>query len=157
MFENDLKRFFLPYAWQKIGWIMALSGVIALFIRFGLGVKPGFLDIKVFAIYSSIFESQYFTLVGNNVSEEIGLLLLLAGLFLISFSFEKNENEHVWKIRLKAIFIAIMLNCILLFAATLFVFGWGFLAVMSANLFSVLVFYNFIFRYLIFSKRKKKG
>jgi putative effector of murein hydrolase LrgA (UPF0299 family) len=155
MTEGNLQRYLLPNGFQKIGFVLTLAGLAVVYARFGMGYKPDFLNIQVFAAYSSIFESKYFSIVGNNISEEIGMLLLLAGLFFTAFAREKIENEHVWSLRLFSFVLSFYTNSVILFAAMLFFYGWGFLAVMAMNLFSVLVFYNLIFRYLMFSEKKK--
>jgi hypothetical protein len=154
MTEGYLQRYLLPNRFQKIGLFFTLAGIIAVYARFGLGYKPDFLNIQVLTIYSSIFESKYFSIVGNNIGEEIGMLLLLSGLFFLAFSKEKKENEINWDLRLKSFIFATYMNCIMLLIGILFFFGWGFMAVMGLNLFSFLIFYNLKFRYLIFIKKK---
>lgn len=152
--KGNLQRYLFPHCFQKIGIILALAGIAAVYVRFGMGYKPDFLNIQVFTFYSSIFESKYFSIVGNNIGEEIGMLLLLSGLFFLSMSKEKKEVEENWELRLTSFLFAFYINSIMLFVGILFFFGWGFLAIMGLNLFSFLIFYNLKFRYLIFKKKK---
>lgn len=153
----DHQRHLLPETFRTIGLILTIAGAVSVYLRFGLGYKPDFLTIPVFAVYSSIFEAKYFEVVGNNVGEEIGLLLLLIGLFFQAFSRLRVENERTREIRYISFIYSIYLNSVLLLLSILFLFGWGFMAVMAINLFSFLIFYNLIFRYLVFNEKKKSG
>jgi hypothetical protein len=134
--------------------IMTLGGIVAGFLRFGIGIKPDFLEIKVFAIYSIYFKTKYFSIIGNNISEEIAGILLLTGLFFISFAREKNETSNLWPLRIKALLIAIYINTTLLFLSFIFVFGLGFFFLLSVNLFSLFIIYNLFFRYFIYRYHK---
>jgi hypothetical protein len=145
-----LNKFLLPFYWKIIGYILTLAGILCTYFRFGLGIKPAFLEMKVFAIYSSIFETHYFSAVYNNISEEICGILLLTGLILLTFSREKSECEEFWLIRYRSMFLAVFMNAGLLTISFLFVFGWGFLVIMTMNLFSLLVIYNILFHISIY-------
>jgi hypothetical protein len=140
-----LKKLLLPFYCKVTGYILTFAGIVFSYLRFGLGIKPAFLEMKVFAIYSSIFETRYFSLVYNNISEEICSILLLAGLFLLTFSREKNEREEFWSIRCKSMFLAVYIDAVLLMISFLFIFGLGFLAIMTMHLFSLLLIYNIIY------------
>ena len=115
-----------------------------------LGIKPGFLDVKVFAIYCRYFDTKYFSVIGNNISEEICGVFLLAGLFFITFAKEKKENDGIMYIRLRSFFLAIYANSILLLLSFFFVYGFGFLAIMVINLFSMFILFNLIYYWLKF-------
>ncbi len=98
-------NYLLPHSFQVVGLIMALAGFISAFLRFVAGIKPEFLDVKVFAVHSSYFDTKTFTVIGNNISEEICAFLLLTGFFLLTVSAEKTEKEEWGPLRLKS-FIA---------------------------------------------------
>ena len=144
-------KYLLPHYWQKAGWALFLLGVIALYLRFGLGIKPDWLLVKVFTFYSSIMETRYFTVTTNNISEEIGILLTGLGLFLIALSKEKDENKIIWELRAKSFIISVYINAAVFLFFVVFIFGWGFLAYMAINLFLWLFTYILVFRYLIYN------
>ncbi|MCA2005047.1 MAG: hypothetical protein LDL01_04545, partial [Ignavibacterium sp.] len=75
-----------------VGLLLVVLGVISAYTRFYLGIKPSFLTIPVFTIYSSFIDTKTFQIITNNISEEIVILLLLIGLLLINFSKEKFED-----------------------------------------------------------------
>jgi hypothetical protein len=147
-------KLLLPPVFRITGIILALAGAIAGFLRFGKGIKPDFLDVKVFAVYSVYFDTKYFSIIGNNISEEISGLLLLTGLFFFSFAREKNENANLWIFRVKAFLIAMYINTAILFLSFIFIYGIGFFFILSVNLFSLLIIYNLFFRYFLYRYRK---
>lgn len=148
LITEKLSRFLLPYPFRLTGFLFFIAGVIFSIMRFSFGIKPGFLDVKVFAIYCRYFDTKYFSVIGNNISEEICGILLLAGLFFITFAKEKKENEAIMDIRLRSIFLSVFANSILLLLSIIFIYGFGFLAVMVINLFSMFILYNLIYYWL---------
>lgn len=154
MAKESTKIYLLPHYLQKIGILLLLIGVIALYIRFVVGIKPAWLEIKVFAFYSAIFDSKYFSVVGNNISEEIGLLFTGSGLFLLSLAKEKVEYSEVWKLRVQAFIYSTYVNACIFLVAVLCIFGWGFIAYMGVNLFLGLISYQLIFRFLLYRRKQ---
>lgn len=138
----------LPFKFKWIGAVLILIGLIGLifFIWFDFN-----LNLPVFAVYSSFFETRIFALVRTNVADEFIILTLLIGFFFVAFSKEKTENEMLNKLRSIAFSRAIIANMILLIFSTLFVFGNGFLSILFLNLYSTFIFYIII---LFFLKRK---
>jgi len=132
----------LSYRWKLPGIILTSSGVLlaVMFSWFDFRLK-----IPVFAVYSAFLETKMFVVFRTNFSDELTLLTLLAGLALIAFSKEKNEQEEFELIRSKAIFRAAMVNTAFLFLSVLFIYGSGFMAVLVVNLFSFFVLYLLFF------------
>jgi hypothetical protein len=149
-----MRQLLLPYSFKKAGYLLAIFGLISSYVRFGLGIKPDFLEIKTFAIYSSIFKTVWFSIVNNNISEEICAILLLSGLLMTAFSREKNEQDGYDAIRTRSIFLSVYLSYLLLFISILFVYGIGFLTILSANMFSLLVIYILLSRYFFYRFRQ---
>ncbi|AFH49449.1 Hypothetical protein IALB_1742 [Ignavibacterium album JCM 16511] len=148
-------KIFLPHKFKFVGLILFLLGIVSAYLRFSLGIKPTFLTIPVFSVYSSFLETKTFQFITNNISEEIVTLLLLIGLLLLNFSKEKTEIELTDKLRLKALISSIFVNTLLMIFCTLFIFGFAFVNVLMINLFSQLLLYQIIFRFLIFRNRNK--
>jgi hypothetical protein len=147
---EKLSRFLLPYPFRLTGFFIFIAGVVFSLMRFTFGIKPGFLEIKVFAIYCKYFDTKYFSFIRNNISEEICSILLLTGLFFITFAKEKKENDAIMDIRLRSFFLAVYANSILLFLSFIFIYGFGFLAIMVINLFSMFILFNLIYYWLKF-------
>ncbi len=142
-------KLFLPNKFRIYGWIIILFGVILGITRFYFGIKMKILDIKVFAVYSKYFETNYFKLIDNHVSEELTALLLLVGLFFISFTKEKIENDSIAELRYKSLILTFYINTALVALSFLFVYGFGFINVLVINVFSPFIIYIILFKYFL--------
>lgn len=142
--------------WLRIpAYLLLAAGIAMLVMRFYYGIKPAFLEIKVFAIYSVYLDAKSMTVIQNQVAEELGALMALAGLFLLAFTKEVNEDEEVNAARLRSFFIAAYSTVIFLALAILFTYGLGFAYMMVINLFFWLAAYIIAFRYLRYQSRKR--
>lgn len=138
-----------PRFFRFIGIFLTFVGIIFTILRFWVGIKPDFLEMKVFVIYSSYLETHEFALITNNISEEICGIVLLLGLFFLAFSKMRAESEEIWSMRTRAFVYSFYTNTIFLILAFIFIYGWGFLMVMTLNLVLFLLLYN-IFFYSLF-------
>lgn len=148
-------RFLLPHKFMFVGLLLVGLGIFSACIRFYLGIKPSFLTIPVFTIYSSFIDTKTFQIITNNISEEIVILFLLIGLLLITFSKEKFENDIINEYRFKAFFYSVLVNSILLLLSTVFIYGFAFVGILSVNIFSQLFIYQIFFRTYIFVNKHK--
>uniref|UniRef100_A0A832DJ75 Uncharacterized protein n=1 Tax=Ignavibacterium album TaxID=591197 RepID=A0A832DJ75_9BACT len=148
-------RFLLPHKINFVGIVLFLLGLVAAYLRFYAGLKPSYLTVPVFAVYSSFLETKTFQIITNNISEEIAALLLLIGLLAINFSKEAIENEKVNSIRLLSFASSVLLNTIILILCVLFIYGFAFVNVLMFNMFSQLLINQLIFR-ILFIRNKKK-
>lgn len=121
-----------------------------------MNLKPAFLNIKVFAVFSYYFEKKYFSVIENDAGEEIIIILLLSGLFLIAFSKLKIETDDSVLLRIKALLLSLYINTIFLLFSALLIYGVGFLAITVINCFSFFLIYLIIFL-VLFQKRKKQN
>jgi hypothetical protein len=153
--KNMVIRFLLPHKIKFVGIVLFLLGLVAAYLRFYAGLKPSYLTVPVFAVYSSFLETKTFQVITNNVSEEITAILLLLGLFAINFSKEVIENEKVDSLRLFSFASSVLLNTMILIFCVLFIFGFAFVNVLMFNMFSQLMIYQIIFR-IHYIKNKKK-
>ncbi len=137
-----------PNSVKYVGWILISAGII-------LGILFAFFNViinmPVFAIFSSFLETKYFAVFTTNFTDELTLLLLLGGVFLVVFSREKSEDMSEEKslfynkIRTRSLFKALYYNTFMLIFSILFIFGQGFFWVLVINLLSVFILYLFIF------------
>ena len=146
-------KFLLPPGFRITGLVLALAGILTGFLRFSRGIKPAFLDVKVFAVYSVYFDTKYFSIIGNNISEEVCGLLLLSGLFFMTFARERKELPGLWFVRIRAFLLAFYVNTVFLVVSFIFVYGLGFVFILSFNLFSFMLFYNILFAFYRYKHR----
>jgi hypothetical protein len=138
----------LPCSLKWIGYFLLIPGlVLAYFWGFG-GFKPEWLNVPVFAVYSSYIKTITFGMTRTNLTDELAGVLLLTGALWLVCSKEKTESTDIDLLRYKAFFISVLLNSGFLLFSILFIFGIGFINIMIINLFSQLAFYLLIFRFL---------
>lgn len=147
----------MPRSFRFVGIFIFIGGLLLGVARFRYGWKPGILDLKMFAFYSSYLENKYLEFIGNNLAEEFTGLFLISGLFLMAFSREKNENERTNELRFKAFFLAYYLNFLFLLIALFFTFGFAFVYMLIVNMGVGLLFYLASFRILLFRDRAKSS
>lgn len=147
----------LPWHFKYTGLVLLIPGLVLAYLFFFRHYKPDLLDVPVFAVYSSYLEKTVFGITQTNLLDELALLLIFVGLFMLAFSYEKNETELIMRIRFRSLYYSFIANFAFLVLATLTIYGTGFIAVISISLFSQLVFYVLIFRiFRIIANRKNK-
>jgi hypothetical protein len=145
--------FLMPRNFRFVGIFFIVLGLILGISRFYFGNKPDMLDMKMFAFSSSYLDTRYMEFVRNNLSEEFTGFFLVAGLFLIAFSREKEENEKKNKLRLRAFYVTAYLNFLFLLVSLFFTFGFAFIYMLIANMGISLLLYIVVFRTLIMQNR----
>lgn len=149
-------KLLLPHSFKMVGWIMLVLMVVpGLMIVFG-NFELSFLDMDVFTIYDSGFPGMntYFAMTDNNITNEVVGILFLLGAVFVAFSKEKMEDEFIAKIRLDSLLWAVYLNYAILLLCFLFFFGFGFMAVMILNMYSVLLFFIIRYQIVLFRYRR---
>lgn len=144
----------MPRSFKFVGIIFFVSGLVAGISRFYLGVKPKVLNMKVFAVYSEYFDQKYLQTMQNNLGEEITILFIIAGLFLIAFSREKVENEIICQIRYKSMIMSFYLSFVFLLSANFFTFGFAFLYMMIIYSGFPLLAFILLFHFHLYLYRK---
>jgi hypothetical protein len=144
-----MNTFLLPYTFKWIGALLVLSGLagLACYTWFDFRIV-----IPVFAVCTSFFETRMFATFTTNAADELIMLSLLAGFFLMAFSKEKTESDNLDKIRTRAFSKAIIFNSGLLAFSIIFFYGNAFLAMLLLNIISVFMIYLCFFYFL---KRKE--
>ncbi len=64
-------KILLPRYFRYIGIFLTMAGIVMSVIRFGYGIKPDFLEVKVFVVYAAYLQTSEFRFITNNISEEI--------------------------------------------------------------------------------------
>ncbi len=148
------RSFLLPSGLRPIGFVLFLTGLILLFLRYQFNYKPDFLNLKVFAFYAYYIESRIFSMITNQMVEEVAGILFLSGKFLIAFTKEKEELEEYDFLRLKSFFITAYLSLFYLIFTLLFFFGFGFVGALTFFMGFWLISYIFAFRFLLFRYKR---
>jgi hypothetical protein len=144
----------LPRKLRVVGYLFTTLGIFLGIVRFYFGIKLKIFDIKVFAVYSKYFETNYFKIISNHFSEELTALLLLIGLFFIAFAKEKSEDNLLDQIRLKSLIITLYINTGFLIFSFLFIYGFVFINILVINLFSPLIIYTLVFNIVRIRSRR---
>jgi hypothetical protein len=146
--------YLLPGTLRIPGSIFVLLGTAILFIRFYLGIKPVWLEQKVFAVYSAYLDVKYMSVIQNQLAEEIGGLFLLCGLYMIAFCKEKKETLVTNAARLSAFMISMWISGGMTVFSLFFIYGLGFAFIMMISSLVFLVVYIITFRILIIKNTK---
>lgn len=139
-------KLLLPNRFKLVG--------LLLFIPFlALGFAVYFFDFSLsFLVLSSdgatfVFDRR------QDLTDETALTGIIAGLLLIAFAREKQEDEFINKIRLESLQWAVLINYVLLLAATWLVYSVSYLDVMMFNMLTVLVLFILRFHVRIWSNK----
>lgn len=141
----------LSYKFKLPGLILILAGTGLTVLYFGSDFR---FEMPVLAVVSSFTETKFFTCFKTNFSDELILLLYLAGFSFIIYSKEKVETELIKKIRLQALMKTIRTEIFLLFFVILFIYGGGFIAFVIMNLFLPFIIYIVIFNVMKYKASK---
>lgn len=135
----------LPHRYKKPGFLM-----LAVFLAFGLLVRFADLQLPFLSLpggEKTLLDDMI------NLTDELALTGIIVGLLLIAFSREKVEDEFIGKMRLASLQWAVLINYILLIAATWLVHGFAYIDVMMYNMLTVLLIFIIRFHYTL---RKNK-
>ncbi len=149
-----IRNYLLPSGLRLPGIALSILGVLLLVAKYKFNYKPDFLNMKVFAIYSYYIETKTFSIVTNQMIEEIGGILLLIGLFFMAFSREKVESDIMDTIRLKSFILTAYINLIFIICSALFFFGFGFVGALVFFSVSWLAVYLLVFNYLLHKSKR---
>jgi hypothetical protein len=152
-------RFLFPHRFQKVGWILFITGIIGGLILLYLKDYIPKIQVKVLAIYNSGFpfeniQREWFTFITHNPFDEIISICLVIGAIFIACSREKTEDEFISKIRLESLLWATYVNYGLLLLSIIFIYGTIFWNVMIYDMFTILILFTFRFKYVLYKSKK---
>ena len=148
-------KMLLPHKYKTVGWFIALPAFVLMILYLYFDFSFKFLDYTAQGARISLDGTLLFTTQSNNFTDEIAGVLLIAGLMMVAFAREKQEDEMTVKIRLEALLWAVFLNSVLIIAAIILVYGTLFLEVMVYNICTPLIIFIARFNYLMYAERKK--
>jgi len=155
--KAPVKFHLLSYHYKYPGFGSLMAGCIMAYLVISRNFKPDFLDVPVFAIYSSYLNKVIFGITQTNLADEMAIIFLLFGLALLAVSKQKNEKDHYMKMRVNALIWSVFLNTVLMVVAALTFFGMGYLIILVINTFSQLVIYLILFNVLLVSDVMKQN
>ena len=149
-------KYLFATKFKKVGGVFLIIGLVMGVLYLGGINEPPFFEMSVFSFVETgiMDEDIYFGVTQNNIFDELILLFLLIGLLLIGFSKQRVEDEYISKIRLDCLLWATYLNYIILILAIIFTFGFAFFWVLVFNVFTILVFYNIRFHYIMYKNKR---
>ena len=147
----------MPNKLRIFGIIFFMTGMLLLILKYQFNLKPDFLNLKVFAIYSFYIEAKVFTVITHQMLGDLAGVLLLAGMFVVSFTREKEESAEVDELRLKAFLVGAYVNLAYLLIALLFFFGFGFVGALTLFMAVWLLAYLVTFRISLYRNKRKRN
>lgn len=72
------------------GIVFIVGGLVAIYFFIIRGIKPEFLQLDVFTLYSKYLETKSFELIKNNQGDELAFTLYWTGWILIVYRFKKS-------------------------------------------------------------------
>lgn len=112
-----------PFHLKKWSFPLIIIGIACL-SAYQKGIKPKWMNVKVFAVASTYLENRYLQIVQTNLMDEIGFACLISGIGLLIFTQEKNEELVYNGYRLKAFIVSIKITLGIWLVSYLFFFGF---------------------------------
>ena len=144
-------NYLLPNKYKLFGWILFIIGLIGGIIISASNFEFGGPSLKVLSIYNESFLSSdrnFFTIVENEIIDEIIAILIIVGGLIVGFSKEKIEDEFIYKLRKDSLVWAIIVNYMVLLFTILFIYDLAFFDVLVYNMFTPLLFFIIRFNFL---------
>jgi hypothetical protein len=142
----------LPNSYKRLGLMLLLPSL-------ALGIMVRFFDFA-FNFLTLHFgpvtiHSKNLNLTENiNLTDELALTGLIVSLLFIAFAREKTEDEYIAHTRLESLKWAVLINYVLLLAATWLVHGVAYIDVMMYNMLTVLIIFITRFNYALSNSKK---
>lgn len=135
-----------PYKFKKWSTLLVIIGV-GFLVAYQKGVKPEWMNVKVFALASTYLENRYLQIVQTNLMDEIGFMSLISGIGLLIFTEEKNEELVFNEYRLKAFIISLKITLGIWLVSYFVLFGYIIFPISMVVFLIFLVVYYACFRY----------
>lgn len=141
----------LPTTWKWPGAILSMLGLALGFAEELAEFSLSWLVIKVRE------KGDMFTSAEEDFTNEVALTLTVAGLLILAFTRERDEDERVRLIRLEAFQWSILVNFIIILIGNWVLYGGSFFWLMTFNLFTPLVVFLLRFYYVLYIRESGAG
>lgn len=141
-------------------WVFYLTIPVALYFLF-TDQFDNIMKIQVFSLFPSdtiittpetenIIGNRGFIWIENGFLDEILTVIIVVSGILSSFSKEKVEDEMISSIRMKSLVLSLYINYGLLILSNLFIYEMAYFYAMVIHLFTILLFFNLIFKFRLY-------
>ena len=144
----------LPDFFRFPGYILVVAGSVFGMMRFWFDIKPKFLTMRVYAVYSEYLGEKYMHFIRDNMSEELVGVLLVLGIWLVALSRDRNETDEKTVARNRAFYISAYVQMIFLLFSLLFTFGIAFIYMLMIYMILPPAVYYITFRILAGNNRR---
>jgi hypothetical protein len=156
-------NYLFPNRLKVIGWMVFIPAFILGAIAVTQEWEPEWMSFTVPALFpgnSWGLRGESSTLIGmvkNNILNEILGFLMIASGIVVAFSKEKDEDEMVGQLRVRALVWACYWNYAILTLSLILVYDIAFYWIMVFNMFTILVFFIAKFNWSLLQMRKTLG
>ena len=147
------RQLLLPHGFRFPGYIFLIAGSVFGIMRFWFDIKPKFLVMRPYAIYSEYLGEKYMHFIRDNMSEELVGILLVMGAWLVALSRDKDETEEKAELRSRAFYISAYIQMGFLVFSLLFTYGIAFIYMLMMYMIIPPAIYYLMFLWL---KGRKK-
>lgn len=144
-----MKSLLIPHGFRKIGLILLPFAVLLLVAVFMNEYSIPFLNYDTPTIKSNPVDIR-----NHDLTDELAILLCFTSLFMIAFSKERQEDEYLLKVRLRALQISVYVNYLVLAVSTIAIYGLSYLYVLYGNLFTILIIFIAVYYYEVHFKNR---
>ncbi|MEC8738890.1 MAG: hypothetical protein VXX63_03340 [Bacteroidota bacterium] len=150
-------NYLFPYKYKKPGWALFILGFLLGLLSISYLRENSLFNCKVFAFFGEeLFGGKYFfSIITNNILDELACIFLIFGAFFIAFSKENSEDEFISKIRLESLVWSTYMSYGVLLLAVIFVYGIPFFWVLAFNMFTLLTFFIVRFKWAVVKFKKQ--
>ena len=141
-----ISRLLFPSRFKTIGLVILIPFL-------ALGIAFRFFEFGISGLTMHMNGQTIFGGSVQNLTDEVALTGIIVGLLMIAFAREKQEDEFINKIRLESLQWAVLVNYILLLAATWLVYDVAFIDVMMYNMLTVLIFFIIRFHVILWKNK----
>ena len=147
-------RFLFPHKYRLIGWVLAIPSFVLMIFNLHTEFVFKFLNYARTDSGWDWKNNFLFNLQTHNFTGETGSLLLIAGLLMIAFSREKQEDERTVTLRLESLLWAVYINFAWLMFSIIFFYNGLFLNVIVYNICTPLILFIARYYFVMYKERR---
>lgn len=147
-------RFLFPHKYRLIGWVLTVPSFVLMLLVMHADFSLSFLQYGGNSILGFDGEKFLFGIHRHNFTDEVGSLLLIAGLLMIAFSREKEEDERTVQLRLESLLWAVYVNSAWMMFSIIFFYDTLFANIMTYNICTPLILFIARFNFVMYKERR---
>lgn len=138
-----------PRSFRAVGLVLLVPGIVLGVMVLYQEFYFSFLTIQNFHRHAIDFGTR-----DENFTNELAAAMNLIALLFIAFSRYKIEDEYINQLRLKALYLAVWANYLLLLIAIFLIYGGDFWTLTLYNIYTILIIYIVTFYYLSYKMNR---